>query len=183
MDIYEVDKQEGRYLARELEKLRRKRDKGRVVVRCSPTNNDRINQFRKSFLLEYGISDIFEKAQQYYISIDSSSLTLTLVYDICHIHYYLREKIDWKFVELEIADSTLCKDMMPTKPTVAGRAEVTAIHVLVNHSITYGFRNAFRGHSDTFLTDVFERIAAADELKKADFGLEAKVTSLILKMI
>lgn len=183
MDIYEVERQEGRYLARELEKLRRKKQKGRVVVRCSAAGNEVLTHFRKSFLLDYGISDILERAQQYYISIGGSALTLTLLYDACHIRYHLREETDWKYVELELADSSLVSCLQPTKSHIAGRAEVTAFHILVNHSITYGFHNAFRNHSGTFLTDVFEQISAADELKKAEFGLDAKVTSLILKMI
>lgn len=182
MDIYTVEKQEGRYLARELEKLREKRTKGRVVVKCTPTNNAIINRFKKSFLLEHGVSDVFAGAEQYYISIGNSTIALTLIYDVCHIIYQLREEVDWKFVELEIVDIALCQDIISNKEVIAGRAEVTAFHVLVNHSLTYGFRNAFHPRSDTFLLEIFEQISTADDLKKAEFGLEDKITSLILRM-
>lgn len=181
MDIYAVEPQEGRYLARELEKLRIKRSRGRVVVKCTPTNNDIIKRFKKSFLLEYGISDVFARADEFYITIDNSALTLVLVYDVCHIIYHLRAEVDWKYVELEIIDIALCEKIIPNKEITAGRAEVTAFHVLVNHSITYGFHNAFHPESDTFLYDIFEHISSTDELKKAEFGIEAKVTSLIYR--
>ena len=182
MDIYAVEHQEGRYLARELEKLRELRPNGRVVVKCTPTNNAKINRFKKSFLLEHGISDVFENAEQYYILIDNSSISLTMIYDACHIIYHLREEVDWKFVELEIIDIALCQDIISNKTVVAGRAEVTAFHVLVSHSITYGFHNAFHPRSGRFLMEIFEKVSNSDDLEKAGFGLEAKITSLIFRM-
>lgn len=182
MDIYAVENQEGRYLAGELEKLREIRSKGRVVVKCTPTNNAKINRFKKSFLLRHGISDVFANADQYYILIGISSISLIMIYDVCHIIYHLREEVDWKFVELEIIDIALCHEIIPNKTVIAGRAEVTAFHVLANCSITYGFHNAFHPQSSTFLMDIFDKISAADDLKKAEFGLEAKITSLIFKM-
>lgn len=182
MDIYAVENQEGRHLARELEKLREIRSKGRVVVKCTPTNNVKINQFKKSFLLGQGVSDVFTNAEQYYILIGISSISLTIIYDVCHIIYHLREEVDWKFVELEIVDIALCQDIIPNKTVVAGRAEATAFCVLVNHSITYGFHNAFHPQTSTFLMEIFEKISNVDDLEKAEIGLEAKITSLIIRM-
>ncbi|MDE7478999.1 MAG: hypothetical protein K2M91_13835 [Lachnospiraceae bacterium] len=182
MDIYAVEKQEGCYLANELEKLRRKRIKGSVAVKCSPTNNKKIMHFRKSFLLDHGTTDVFTNAKQYYIVIDNSTLSFTLVYDACHIIYCLHKEIDWKYIELEIIDISLCQNIVPNKAVIAGRAEVTTFQVLVAHALIYGFYKAFRPQSDSFVADVFEKIANADELKKAEFGLKAKITSLIFKM-
>lgn len=179
MDIYAVENQEGRYLAKELEKLRLKRPKGRISVRCSPSNKDKIIRFKNAFLLEYGTSDVFARADSFYIIIDNSALALVMIYDVCHIIYHLHEKVDWKFVEIEIVDIMLCDVIVPNKTFIAGRAEVTAFRILADRSLTFGFRNAFRPESATFLLDIFEKIASTDELKKAEFGLEAKITSLI----
>jgi len=182
MDIYAVEKQEGRYLARELEKLREKKSRSRVAIKCNPTNNEQINRFRKAFLLESGTSNVFEMSDRYYITIDTQALTLTIIYDVCHIIYHLRKETDWKYIELEIVDSKFCQNIVPNKTAVAGRAEVTAFHILVSHSIAQGLYNTFHLRSGTLLSEIFEKISNADELKKADFGLEAKITSMILKM-
>jgi len=182
MDIYAVENQEGRYLARELEKLRMKRAKGRIDAKCSPANRDKISRYRNAFLLEHGISDVFARADHFYITVERRALALVLVYDVCHISYRLREEIDWKYVELEIIDKAFCEKIAPNKKTIAGLAEVTAFHILAARSITYGFHNAFHPESDRFLYDIFERISNTDELKKAEFGIEAKVTSLIYKI-
>lgn len=182
MDIYEVEKQEGRYLAGELEKLRLKRSKGKVKVTCTPANSDRVNRFKTPFLLEQGPSDVFTRIKQCYISIDYRALSLILVYDTCQILYRLREEVDWKYVELEIVDIALCQDITSNKAVIAGRAEATAFCVLASLSITYGFHNAFHPDSDRFLFDIFERISTADELKKNMFGIESRVRSLIYEI-
>lgn len=184
MDIYVVENHEGRgrYLARELEKLRTKRPKGKIEAKCSPANKEKVGRYRNIFLLECGISDIFTRADHFYITIENKALALILVYDVCHIIYHLREKTDWKFIEIEIVDTALCDTIVPNKKTTAGRAEVIAFYVLASRSMTHGFQNAFHPDSGTFLFDLFERISKADELKKVDFGLEAKITSLIYKM-
>lgn len=182
MDIYAVENQEGRYLARELEKLRMKRAKGRIDAKCTPANKDKINRYRNAFILQHGISDVFNRADRFYITIENKALALVMVYDVCHIAYRLREEIDWKYVELEISDIAFCDKITPNKKTVAGIAEVTAFQVLATRSLTYGFHNAFHPESERFLYDIFERIASADDLKKAEFGIEARVTSLIYKL-
>lgn len=182
MDIYEIEKQEGRYLAIELEKLRIKRSRGKVKVTCTPANSDRVNRFKTPFLLEQGPSDVFARIKQCYISIDYRAISLIMVCDTCQICYRLREEVDWKYVELEIVDIALCQDIVPNKAVVAGRAEATAFCVLASLSITYGFHNAFHPDSDRFLFDIFERISSADELKKNMFGIESRVRSLIYEI-
>lgn len=182
MDIYEVEKQEGRYLAGELEKLRLKRSKGKVMVKCTPANSDRVHRFKNPFLMEQGLSDVFVRARQYYMIIDYRAISFTMVYDVCQITYHLREEVDWKYIELEIVDTALCQDIISNKAVVAGRAEAMAFCMLASLSITYGFHNAFHPDSDRFLFDIFERISSADELKKVTFGIEAKIKSLIYKM-
>lgn len=182
MDIYEIEKQEGRYLAGELEKLRLKRSKGKVMVKATPANSDKVQRYKNPFLMEQGLSGVFARSNQYYITIDYRALSLIMVQDACQIIYHLREEVDWKYVELEIIDIALCQEISPNKDVVAGRAEAIAFCVLASLSITYGFHNAFHPDSDRFLFDIFERISSADELKKITFGIEAKVKSLIYKL-
>lgn len=182
MDIYEVEKQEGRYLAGELEKLRLKRSRGKVMVNCTPANSDKVHRFKNPFLMEQGLSDVYARAMQYYITIDYRALSLIMVQDACQIIYHLREKADWKYVELEIVDTALCDDINPNKDVIAGRAEAIAFCMLASLSITYGFHNAFHPDSDRFLFEIFERISSADELKKITFGIESQVKSLIYKL-
>lgn len=182
MDIYEIEKQEGRYLAGELEKLRLKRSKGRVIVNCAPANSSKVNRFKNPFLMEQGLTDVFTRAEQYYITIDYRALSLIMVYDVCQILYHLREEVDWKYVELEIVDITLCQRITPNKTAIAGRAEAIAFCVLASHSITYGFHKAFHPDSDKFLFEIFDTISKAEELKKNMFGVEARVRSLIYKL-
>jgi len=182
MDIYELDKQEGRYLAGELEKLRLKRSKGKIMVKSTPVNSNKVNRFKNPFLLEQGMSDVFARTERYYITIDYHAISLIMLTDACQILYRLREEIDWKYVELEIVDTALCQDVVPNKTITAGRAEAIAVCVLASLSMTYGFHNAFHPESDRFLFEIFDTISNADELKKNMFGVEARVRSLIYKL-
>ena len=107
MDIYEIDKNEGRRLIGELDKLRRKKNNGKIVVKCERTNNNEVKYFRSCYVLSRGLTEIFAKTEKYFIEIGDASVIITLVFTECHIVYELRKENDWKLIEVEIIDNDL----------------------------------------------------------------------------
>lgn len=179
MDIYEIDLSEGRRLIGEFDKLRKKKNNGKIVVKCERVNNDEIKRFRNCFLLNQGLSDIFAKAKQYYMILGNNELSVSMVFSQCHIVYYFRAEYDWKLVEVEIIDGELCTDIRPNQSEVFGRAEVAAFSVIANFSYTYGYSKVFDSSKPDNLSRMFKLIIHSEALSEYEFGLEEKILNLI----
>lgn len=181
MDIYEIDLNEGRRLVEEFDKLRRKKNNGRIVVKCERVNNDEIKRFRSCYLLNQGLSDIFGKAKQYYMILGNNELSVSMVFSQCHIVYYFRAETDWKLIEVELIDSELCTDIKPNQPEVFGRAEIAAFSVIANFSYTYGYSKVFDSSKPDNLSEMFKLVMHNETLSEYEFGLEEKILNLISK--
>lgn len=179
MDIYEIDLSEGRRLIGEFDKLRKKKNNGKIVVKCERVNNDEIKRFRNCFLLNQGLSDIFAKAKQYYMILGNNELSVSMVFSQCHIVYYFKAEYDWKLVEVEIIDGELCTDIRPNQSEVFGRAEVAAFSVIANFSYTYGYSKVFDSSKPDNLSRMFKVIIHSEALSEYEFGLEEKILNLI----
>lgn len=181
MDIYEVDFGEGRRLIEEFDKLRKKKNNGRIVVKCDRTNNDETKRFRSYYLLNQGLTDIFTKAKQYYMIISNNHLAVSMVFSECHIVYNLRPESDWKIVEVEIIDRDMCTDIKPNQPEIFGRAEVAAFSVIASFSVTYGYSRVFDKSIPNNVSRMFRLIINNETLSEYEFGLEDKILNLISK--
>lgn len=179
MDIYEIDLNEGRRLIGEFDKLRKKKNNGKIVVKCERVNNDEIRRFRSCYLLNQGLSDIFAKAKQYYIILENNELSVSMVFSQCHIIYYFKAESDWKLVEVEIIDSELCTDIKPNQPDIFGRAEIAAFSVIANFSYTYGYSKVFDSSKPDNLSRMFKLVMHNETLSEYEFGLEEKILNLI----
>ena len=181
MDIYEVDFGEGRRLIEEFDKLRKKKNNGRIVVKCDRTNNDEIKRFRSFYLLNKGLMDIFMKAKKYYIILSDNQLSVSMVFSECHIVYNLRPESDWKIVEVEIIDNDMCADLKPNQSEIFGRAEVAAFSVIANYSNTYGYSRVFDKSIPDNVSRMFRMVINNEALSEYEFGLEDKILNLISK--
>ena len=181
MDIYEIDFGEGRRLIEEFDKLRKKKNNGRIVVKCDRTNNDEIKKSRSCYLLNKGLTDIFMKAKQYYMILSDNQLSVSMVFSECHIVYNLRMESDWKIVEVEIIDSAMCSNIKPNQPEIFGRAEVAAFSVIANYSNTYGYSRVFDKNIPNNITRMFRMVINNKALSEYEFGLEDKILNLISK--
>lgn len=181
MDIYEIDLSEGRRLIGEFDKLRKKKNNGKIVVKCERVNNDEIRRFRSSYLLNRGLSDIFAQVKQYFMMVGDNEISVSMVFSECHIVYYLRPESDWKLVEVEIIDSELCTDIKPNQSEVLGRAEVAAFNVIANFSYTYGYSKVFGSSKQDNLSEMFKLVMHNETLSEYEFGLEEKILNLISK--
>lgn len=181
MDIYEIDKNEGRRLMGEFDKLRKKKSNGKIVVKCERINNDEIKRFRSCYLLNKGLTDIFAKAQQYYLLLGDNELSVSMVFSQCHIVYYFKAETDWKLIEVEIIDSELCTDIKPNQTEVFGRAEIAAFSVIANFSYTYGYSKVFDSSKPDNLSRMFRLVMHNEALSEYEFGLEEKILNLISK--
>lgn len=179
MDIYEIDLSEGRRLMGEFDKLRRKKNNGRIVVKCERVNNDEIKRFRSCYLLNQGLSDIFAKAKQYYMILGDNELSVSMAFSECHIVYYFKLESDWKLVEVEIIDSELCTDIKPNQSDIFGRAEIAAFSVIANFSYTYGYSKVFDSSKPDNLSRMFKLVMHNETLSEYEFGLEEKILNLI----
>lgn len=179
MDIYEIDLNEGRRLIGEFDKLRKKKNNGKIVVKCERVNNDEIRRFRSCYLLNQGLSDIFAKAKQYYIILENNELSVSMVFSQCHIIYYFKAESDWKLVEVEIIDSELCADIKPNQSDIFGRAEIAAFSVIANFSYTYGYSKVFDSSKPDNLSRMFKLVMHNETLSEYEFGLEEKILNLI----
>lgn len=179
MDIYEIDLSEGRRLMGEFDKLRRKKNNGRIVVKCERVNNDEIKRFRSCYLLNQGLSDIFAKAKQYYMILGDNELSVSMAFSECHIVYYFKLESDWKLVEVEIIDSELCTDIKPNQSDIFGRAEIAAFSVIANFSYTYGYSKVFDSSKPDNLSRMFKLVMHNEALSEYEFGLEEKILNLI----
>lgn len=179
MDIYEIDINEGRRLIGEFDKLRKKKNNGKIVVKCERVNNDEIRRFRSCYLLNQGLSDIFAKAKQYYMILGDNELSVSMVFSQCHIVYYFRAENDWKLVEVEIIDSELCTDIKPNQSDIFGRAEIAAFSVIANFSYTYGYSKVFDSSKPDNLSRMFKLVMHNEALSEYEFGLEEKILNLI----
>lgn len=179
MDIYEIDINEGRRLIGEFDKLRKKKNNGKIVVKCERVNNDEIRRFRNCYLLNQGLSDIFGKAKQYYMILGDNELSVSMVFSQCHIVYYFRLESDWKLVEIEIIDSELCTDIKPNQSDIFGRAEIAAFSVIANFSYTYGYSKVFDSSKPDNLSRMFKLVMHNETLSEYEFGLEEKILNLI----
>lgn len=181
MDIYEIELNEGRRLIGEFEKLRKKKNNGRVVVKCERINNEEVKRFRNSYLLNKGVQDIFLKAKQYFITLAEKRLSVSMVFSECHIVYEFREETDWKTIEVEIIDNELCADIKPNQPDIFGRAEIAAFSVIANFSYTYGYSKVFDSSVPDNLSRMFRLVICNEALSEYEFGLEQKILNLISK--
>lgn len=181
MDIYEIDKNEGRRLMGEFDKLRKKKSNGKIVVKCERVNNDEIKRFRSCYLLNKGLTDIFAKAEQYYLLLGENELSVSMVFSQCHIVYYFKAETDWKLIEVEIIDSELCTDIKPNQTEVFGRAEIAAFSVIANFSYTYGYSKVFDSSKPDNLSRMFKLVIHNEALSEYEFGLEEKILNLISK--
>ena len=181
MDIYEIDKSEGRRLIGEFDKLRKKKSNGKIVVKCERINNDEIKRFRSCYLLNKGLTDIFAKAEQYYMVLGDNELSVSMVFSQCHIVYYFKAENDWKLIEIEIIDSELCTDIKPNQTEVFGRAEISAFSVIANFSYTYGYSKVFDNSKPDNLSRMFKLVIHNEKLSEYEFGLEEKILNLISK--
>ena len=181
MDIYEIDKNEGRRLMGEFDKLRKKKSNGKIVVKCERVNNDEIKRFRSCYLLNKGLTDIFAKAEQYYLLLGDNELSVSMVFSQCHIVYYFKAETDWKLIEVEIIDSELCADIKPNQTEVFGRAEIAAFSVIANFSYTYGYSKVFDSSKPDNLSRMFRLVMHNEALSEYEFGLEEKILNLISK--
>lgn len=179
MDIYEIDKNEGRRLMGEFDKLRKKKSNGKIVVKCERVNNDEIRRFRSCYLLNQGLSDIFAKAKQYYMILGDNELSVSMAFSECHIVYYFKLESDWKLVEVEIIDSELCTDIKPNQSDIFGRAEIAAFSVIANFSYTYGYSKVFDSSKPDNLSRMFRLVMHNEALSEYEFGLEEKILNLI----
>lgn len=180
MDIYEIDLNEGRRLIEEFDKLRKKKNNGRIVVKCERINNDEIKRFR-CYLLNKGLRDIFAKAKQYYMTLSDNRLAVSMVFSECHIVYEFRVETDWKVVEVEIIDNELCTDIKPNQQEIFARAEVAAFSVIANFSYTYGYSKVFDSSISDNLSRMFRLVINNETLSEYEFGLEEKILNLISK--
>ena len=181
MDIYEVELSEGRRLIEEIDKLRRKKNNGRIVVKCERINNEEIKRFRSSYLLNQGLTDIFAKTKQYFIIIEENQLSVSLVFSECNIVYRLRAENNWKIIEVEIIDSGLYTDDKPNHTEILGRAEVAAALVITQFSNTYGYSNVFDSSIPSNLARMFRLVMDNEALSEYEFGLEEKILTIISK--
>lgn len=181
MDIYEIDKSEGRRLMGEFDKLRKKKSNGKIVVKCERVNNDEIKRIRSCYLLNKGLTDIFAKAEQYYLLLGENELSVSMVFSQCHIIYYFKAETDWKLIEVEIIDSELCTDIKPNQTEVFGRAEIAAFSVIANFSYTYGYSKVFDSSKPDNLSRMFKLVIHNEALSEYEFGLEEKILNLISK--
>lgn len=179
MDIYEIDLNEGRRLIEEFDKLRKKKNNGRIVVKCERINNNEIKRFRNCYLLNKGLRDIFAKAKQYYMTLSDNRLAVSMVFSECHIVYEFRSETEWKIVEVEIIDSELCTDIKPNQQEIFGRAEVAAFFVIANFSYTYGYGKVFDSSIPDNLSRMFKLVISNEALSEYEFGLEEKILNLI----
>ena len=179
MNIYEIDKSEGRRLMGEFDKLRKKKSNGKIVVKCERVNNDEIRRFRSCYLLNQGLSDIFAKAKQYYMILGDNELSVSMAFSECHIVYYFKLESDWKLVEVEIIDSELCTDIKPNQSDIFGRAEIAAFSVIANFSYTYGYSKVFDSSKPDNLSRMFRLVMHNEALSEYEFGLEEKILNLI----
>ena len=181
MDIYEIDKNEGRRLMGEFDKLRKKKSNGKIVVKCERVNNDEIKRIRSCYLLNKGLTDIFAKAEQYYLLLGENELSVSMVFSQCHIIYYFKAETDWKLIVVEIIDSELCTDIKPNQTEVFGRAEIAAFSVIANFSYTYGYSKVFDSSKPDNLSRMFKLVIHNEALSEYEFGLEEKILNLISK--
>ena len=181
MDIYEIDKNEGRRLMGEFDKLRKKKSNGKIVVKCERVNNDEIKRFRSCYLLNKGLTDIFAKVEQYYLLLGENELSVSMVFSQCHIIYYFKAETDWKLIVVEIIDSELCTDIKPNQTEVFGRAEIAAFSVIANFSYTYGYSKVFDSSKPDNLSRMFKLVIHNEALSEYEFGLEEKILNLISK--
>lgn len=181
MDIYEIDINEGRRLIGEFEKLRKKKNNGRIVVKCERSQNDEIKRFRNSYLLNKDIQDIIMKAIQYYITLSDKRLSVSMIFSECHIVYEFCIESDFKIVEVEIIDRELCTDIRPNQSKTFGRAGVAAFSTIANFSYTYGYSKVFDSNIPDNLARMFKLVIGNERLSEYEFGLEEKILNLISK--
>lgn len=178
-DIYEICNAEGKNLVDEIDKLRQKRSRGKLIIKDDQRSNIQVENFRRKYLLASSHIDVFAQAAKFFMAVGNNAVILTLVYDRCHITYYLRAENDWKVIDVEIADINSCTSIKPNKPKLAGRTEATALLILVRLSYTYGFSRIFQCDSPNHLRTMFDTIIPNSNLDENAFGLEAKVIDLI----
>lgn len=177
-DIYEVCREEGTYLAGEIDKLRQKRNKGKINIKNN-NRNIQVESFRRNFLLASGLKQVFIQAKTFFMTVGTDEMLLTLVYDRCHIIYHLRPDSDWKIIEVTIADISECADIRSNQQKLGGRIETAIFLVLARLSHTYGFSKVFKCGPPDYIKTIFTTILQNRDIKETDFGLELKVTDII----
>lgn len=181
MDIYEIEIKEGRYLICELEKLRCIRKKGSVTVKCAEKQNNWMEYLRRQYLLGNDLRKAFYEANSFYLFVGDNTVAVSVVYDVCHIVYYLRGEMDWKLIEVEILSLPYCIEMDEICDKIAGRVEVTTLLALAEISHQYGFGRVFKYESPENLRRLFKEIVGNKVLNENDLNLRSKIAKLIVK--
>lgn len=183
IDIYDVDVKEGFFLAKELEKLRRKKDIGKIVVTCKRETSDEIKQYKRAFLLCEGTTHLFSKAKAFYVGIGEQDIFFDIEAETCHIVYKFTSDVNWKIIDLEIVDKEMKKEIIINKEKKMGRAEVYAFLMLASFAYKYGYTNVFDENKKGVLNKLFEDISKSNDLEENEFGLESKVSNMVFETV
>jgi len=181
MDIYEIETREGRILICELEKIRCIRKRGNVTVKCDEKPNNRMEYFRRQYLLGSDLKKVFNEADRYYLFVGDNTVAVSAVYDVCHIVYYLRGDKDWKLIEVEILSPEYYVKTDKVSEKIAGRVEGETLLMLVRLSHKHGFSRVFKSESPEHLRKLFKEIVNNKTLNENDPKLEEKIAELISK--
>lgn len=179
MDIYKIEKKEGRIAVEELERLRCVRKKGKITVKCKE-KNDWIEYVRCQCILGNSMKRIFNEADDYYLIVGDNTAAVSIVYDDAgNVVYYLRGEADWKLIEVEILAPEYCFQMDSLCEKTAGRVEIVTFLMLVSFSHKYGFSRVFKSETPEYLRKLFKEVIRNEALDERDFELEHKIENLI----
>lgn len=182
-DVYNIVKEEGVFLAKELEKLRRKKETGKVVVTCKRETSDEIKRYKRAFLLNEGTTQLFYEAKGFCAGIDEHSMFLDIEAETCHVVYKFDDNVNWKIIDLEIIDKELVKEVITKHKQRMGRAEVYAFLVIVSFAYKYGYSNVFCINEKQKIKEFFKNIIDCEDMGESEFGLESKVTEKIFREV
>ena len=181
MDIYEVEKREGEYLALEVEHLRKKKPKSHTNIICDSGDNKQIDKFKRHIILANGVLKIFEQSKGIYICAEKNSLRMILVYDTCHIVYSLKEDSDWKVIELDLIDIKQCKEVKANKSETLCREDTLALLDGINLAYKYGFSRVYNSDNPNCLSEMISQIIECDGKNRHELGHADKTASYVLK--
>ncbi len=180
MDIYEVEKKEGEYLALEVEHLRKKKPKSHTNIVCDGDDNKQIDKFKRHIILANGVLRIFEQSKAIYVCVEKNMLRMVLVYDTCHIVYSLKEDSDWKVIELDLIDIKQCSEVKANKPDILCREDASVLLEAVNLAYKYGFSRVYNSENPNCLSEMLTHIIEEDGKRRHEPGHADMAASYVL---
>ncbi|MBQ1193683.1 MAG: hypothetical protein IIW54_01975 [Lachnospiraceae bacterium] len=181
-DIYFVNKEEGRKIASNLEKLRLMKDRGDVVVRLKYTDrkNISIEDIRRKYIMNSDILGLLGNAEKYFVIYGLNELRFVMEFKDFNIMYFQRMNTDWRKVEVEVSEKALMKPITQYENHIINRGDCVAINQISEYGYIYGLSKAFNIQSEFFIQELFQKVIELS-IDEHVFGIEDMVKSFICK--